>query len=132
MSEFRSELQVRLIRGEYDSGRHLWALLAPFRYSSDLLGREVTVPAGFVTDFESIPLAVLSLSGRACPEAGVVHDWLYQSHECADKDEADHVYQEAMVVAGLDPVRAEQRFASVQSYGGKSWDTGPTRQKILT
>ena len=132
MSEFRSDLLVRLIRGAHEHGRQVWALTASFRYSSDLLGQEVTVPAGFVTDFESIPLPALSFAGPGCPEAGVVHDWLYQSHQCADKSQADQVYREAMLVAGLDPVWADQRFGAVQFYGEKAWDTGPGRLQVLT
>jgi hypothetical protein len=131
MSEFRTDLAVRLIRGAHEHGREVWALLAPLRYYSDLLGREVTVPAGFVTDFESIPLPALSFTGPACAEAGVIHDWLYQSHQCAGRDQADNVYREAMLVAGLDPVWADQRFGAVQFYGPGAWNSGPGRLKIL-
>ena len=88
---FLSALDVRLL-AERESGRATWMLLAPLRYWSAVLQRDVVVPAGFVTDGESIPRHLAGLTGPSCLHAGVVHDWLYQSHE-ATKDQADLVYR---------------------------------------
>lgn len=78
-------------------------LLAPLWYESEMLGgRTVKVPAGFITDRESIPrwlpLAFAIFSGTAS-RAGVIHDFLYQTHKVEDLDVsrrmADAVYYEA-------------------------------------
>lgn len=130
MSHFLDYLDVRVL-DENDGGRLVYALRAPFRYESDALGRTVEVPSGFVTDFESIPRLVAGLTGRQCPRAGVVHDYLYQTHTVT-KAEADALYREALIVAGLDEVRAQQRYAAVDFYGTTPWATGPNRLRILT
>jgi hypothetical protein len=132
MSRFVTDaLDVRL-RKETDGGRLVYTLLAPFDYESDLLARTVTVSRGFVTDFESIPRVIAGLTGPPCPWAGVVHDWLYQTHEQGvTKAQADSVFREALVTWGIDPVYADQRYAAVDFYGRNAWDTGPGRLRIL-
>lgn len=68
-------------------------LVKPFGYESDILGRVITVPAGFVTDFESVPLI------RGCSRrAGVIHDYLCRidSEPVVTKKVAANVYLEAM------------------------------------
>jgi hypothetical protein len=134
MSAFRTLLDVRVL-DERDGGRLVYMLLRPFEYESDLLARVVTVPAGFVTDFESIPRAFAAFSGLQCPRTGVVHDWLYQSHELGDdepaRQQSDAVGREAWTVEGLDDVRADQRLASVDFWGKEPWRTGPARQRVL-
>ncbi len=73
-----------------------WRLLEALVYESDRLGRAITVPGGFCTDFASVPrlpLAYLVAGGRAT-RAAVVHDYLYQTHE-EPRDVADDVFEEA-------------------------------------
>ncbi len=61
-------------------GEDEWRLLEPLLYSSPLLGGTVTIPAGWITDFESVPrwlpLAYSLLYGAAHAPA-VIHDWAY-------------------------------------------------------
>lgn len=127
MSEFLAPLDVRVL-DETDGGRPVYQLLAPLRYQSGLLGSIVTVPAGFVTDFESVPRFAAGLAGPPCPKAGVVHDWLYVSHE-TDKTVADLIYREALLLMGLDPIYADQRYSAVDFYGRRAW-ADPGRERI--
>ena len=73
-------------------------LIAPFRFVSDVLYREglandVTMPAGFVMDFESVPL-IRGTSKRA----GAAHDYLCRSDSVplVSKAVAARVYLEIM------------------------------------
>ncbi len=63
-----------------ETGVDEWRLIEPLVYSSPLLDVTVTIPAGWITDFESvprwIPLAYAVLYGIAHAPA-VIHDWAY-------------------------------------------------------
>ena len=98
MSEFKTELDARL----KDDDR-VWVLDQPLVYQSDLLGA-ITIPAGFETDFASVPrvpIAYMMFGDRAHREA-VIHDFLYRSdsNPCVDKSMADDVFLEAMKCRG--------------------------------
>jgi hypothetical protein len=70
----------------------------------------VVVPAGFVTDFASIPRLFWTLVGHPAgryAQAAVLHDFLYSSR-AVPRGEADRIFREAMQVLG---VPAWQRWA---------------------
>ena len=84
---FLNDLTVKII-----SVNHV-QLVEPFKYESDILGCTITVPVGFVSDFESVPLI------RGCSRrAGVIHDYLCRidSEPVITKSVAADVYLEAM------------------------------------
>lgn len=55
-------------------------VMAPFEYRDPEKDILVRVPAGFVSDGNSVPKAAWSyFAPWECPEAGVVHDWLYDA-----------------------------------------------------
>lgn len=80
-------------------GPRTWRLLAPLRYASVVLGRTVEVPAGFETDFDSIPrwlpITYATLANRVQEEA-TVHDYLYRGGAGVTRKDADAVLYEAM------------------------------------
>jgi hypothetical protein len=97
MAKFLTELDVR---GLSDT---VWVLDAPLVYESDLVGK-VEVPAGFQTDFSSVPrvpIAYMLFGDRAHREA-VIHDFLYRidSLPIVERSVADSVFLEAMTVRG--------------------------------
>lgn len=116
-------------------GQDQFRLLAPLWYESDLLGgRTVKVPAGFVTDRESVPrwlpLAYALFAGTAS-RAGVLHDWLYQVHRVRDLEVprrlADALYYEAN---GLDQAPGWKRsikWLFLRLFGGSAYAGGPAR-----
>ncbi|MEN6622065.1 MAG: DUF1353 domain-containing protein [Smithella sp.] len=100
MSEFLSELEIRLVGGD-----SVWELDFSLKYKSDLLNCEIVVPAGFQTDLASvprwIPIASNALLGRAHREA-VIHDYVYRkdSNPIVSESIANKVFLEAMELRG--------------------------------
>lgn len=113
MSAFLSGLKVELAT---DS---TWRLTEPLIYQSDVLGKTITVPAGFVTDFASVPRLPVAylLAGGEANEAAVIHDYLYHSHDVPRAD-ADAVLEEAMGVTGQPWWRRKLMWAGVRVFGG--------------
>ena len=75
-----------------------WVVVKPFTYRIGNTNHEITVPAGFVTDFASIPLifrSVLSPTGQP-GRAAIVHDFLYWQQWCA-RPQADRILLLAMI-----------------------------------
>lgn len=118
MSRFLSELTATLV----DEQANLWQLAAPLVYASDLLGRTITVPAGMVTDFASVPrvLGLYDLEGGRCNKAAVIHDRLYATQE-VDRATADAVLREAIRASGYGAVTAAIFYAAVRLGGASHW-----------
>jgi len=116
MSYFKSQLKVEWMNQD-DDELPVWKLLEPLVYRSDLLGRDVSVPADFITDFASVPRApvIYFLAGNRGNRAAVVHDYLINSKE-VDRRTADEVFYEALVATNVDTWRARVMFLGVQSY----------------
>lgn len=116
MSSFTADLVVEVEQGER-AGRGLARLVLPFVYEVGALGSgdRIVVPAGFETDFCSIPWFARWLFApldRAA-KAGVLHDWLL---ECKDRPrrEADAIFREALGVLGVKPWRRWIMWAAVR------------------
>ena len=109
-----------------------WRLLAPLRYRSAVLGAQIEVPAGFVTDLASVPRLPLAylLAGDTAHEAAVVHDYLYQVR-ISTRLQADAVLDEAMAVTGEPAWRRWLMWSAVRLAGGWAWYTGPRRYSAL-
>lgn len=118
MSKFLTTLQVE----EVDEFAGTWRLVATLFYKSDLLGRVLTVPAGFVTDFASVPriLGVYDLEGGKCNKAAVVHDWLY-STQGVTREQADQVLREAILASGYSAFTGGVFYAAVSAFGASHW-----------
>lgn len=121
MSGFVTPLRVE----EVDEFGGLWELLQPLAYDSDLLGR-IEVPAGFVTDFASVPrLPVIYLTeGGKGNKAAVVHDYLYTVGSATGKVtrlQADQVLREALLASGYSAATAGVFYAAVRVGGGSHW-----------
>ncbi len=72
-------------------------LVDPLFYEIKRTGKTITVPAGFVTDFASVPWyarSLISVLGRHSIPA-IVHDYLYWEQRCT-RDQADAILREAM------------------------------------
>jgi hypothetical protein len=122
-TQFLSALDVRQIN-EKD-----WELLAPLRYYSELLGREVVVPAGFVTDFASVPRLpfIYWFTGGKAQAPAVLHDWFYRTNtEDITRAGADALLAEAMEARGYWKIRTWAMWAGVRIGGYWSYDTRAT------
>jgi hypothetical protein len=85
--------RLQLFQGD---GRN-FMLVDPLFYEIKRTGKTITVPAGFVTDFASVPWyarSLISVLGRHSIPA-IVHDYLYWEQRCT-RDQADDILREAM------------------------------------
>jgi hypothetical protein len=84
---FRTPLVVQDIDGVYSQ------LKESFEFYSAVLGCDIYIPEGFITDFESVP--VLRTTSK---RAGVIHDYLCRidAYPSVPKQLAARVYHEAM------------------------------------
>lgn len=124
MSAFLSPVRMEILPPSQVKGRQKYRLLEPFVYDSNLLGR-IEIPAGFLTDFASIPRILwryLDPEDSAIQFASLVHDYLYFTQPCS-REVADKVMVEAMEISGA---RWDQRvvaYRAVRLFGGSHWKT---------
>ena len=104
-----------------------WRLTARLVYRDRELG-EIIVPAGFVSDLESVPgwlPVAYVLLREAAPEAGVLHDWLYWTQRTGGREitqaDADRVLYEAALATGTPPWRAWALWLGVRAGGWVVW-----------
>ena len=126
MSSFLSELRLEMVTCnslniplKNREGRQIWMVMAPFTYQSDVLGREITVPDGFLTDLASIPRVPFFYREleQLADLPGVVHDYIY-SCGCASRDQADLLLKEACLLIGLSAWKAWAIYYGVRVGGG--------------
>jgi hypothetical protein len=117
--EYKTELDVRF-HVNTDKGRR-WTLIKPFLFSVN--GTEFEVPAGFWTDFASIPRPLWNLlSPYDIGQGPVPHDYFYFTG-CRDKDFADQTLRACMEHDGIAPWKRTAVYNAVQWFGGSIWDT---------
>jgi Protein of unknown function (DUF1353) len=94
------------------------------------LPRAITVPAGFVSDFASVPSYfwwALPPTGRY-GHAAILHDWLYWEQSCS-RAVADRVFEVAMAELNVDLPLRKGMWAAVRVGGGKLWDDVPAEKR---
>ena len=100
-----------------------WFLVEDLDYEVRDTGKIVTVPAGFVTDFASIPRpfwSILPTWGKYGPPA-VVHDFLYWDQRCT-REQADRIILVAMEESDVGFIRRFFIHRAVAWGGGFAWD----------
>ena len=114
MSKFLSELDTRYI-GDHDEDAFL--LLAPYTYQSEVAGQTFVIPAGFITDFSSVPRIPLAywLTGGKAKKASVVHDYLCET-KIVSREMADAVFLEIMEMTGVPEWRQKLMWVGVRAY----------------
>lgn len=126
VSAFLDKLDVSLVDDTSNDGRGTWRLSCPLRYQSDAADQIITVPAGFKTDFASVPRLplVFWLCGDTSHEAAVVHDYLYR-YKITSRKMADAVLREASAVTGIPAWRRWLMWLGVRIGGQGPWDNEP-------
>ena len=126
--EFLDPLEI-----EYIDGRK-WRVATAFDFlvecGEKCLIRPITVPAGFVTDFASIPRAfwtILPPTGKY-GKAAVIHDYLYVMGgdlppDKFTKADADRIFYEAMGVLGVGSVTRYVMWKAVSAFGRGAFKT---------
>lgn len=129
MSSFTTPLRVEIL-DDFRGNRILALLLQSFSYDvgEEGSGETICVPAGFITDFASIPRLFWRLEpplGRA-GKAAVVHDYLYKTKGLDGKytrARCDAIFREAMGVSGIPWLKRQAMWAAVRAGGGGGWGT---------
>jgi hypothetical protein len=105
-------------------------LVNPMFYEIKRTGQMITVPAGFVTDFASVPWYArwrISVLGKHSI-AAIVHDYLYWEQRCT-REEADAILREAMDEYGSSSADQTIVYYAVK-YGAQSaWDENAADRK---
>lgn len=100
-----------------------WQLTEPFQASID--GKLLTVPAGFKTDFASVPRigVIYAALGNKAHRAAVLHDWLYTvGGTDSDRAYADNVLRAGCIADGMNQVEAWDMWAAVRACGASHWN----------
>jgi len=119
MSSFTSPLVVEVS----DTGKD--RLVEPFDFwlgDGEGKGMKITVPAGFETDYASVPRvfrSLLSCKKRAAKPA-VVHDYLYKTGIVSRKT-ADRVFLQAMEVNKVNFFKRHLYYQAVNWFGWFAW-----------
>lgn len=109
-----------LDRQSEKEGRTTAIVTYGFAYAHPASGARMEVPAGYITDFASIPAPVRGVFppfGRHA-KAAVLHDWLYLIGEPGQKPFADRVFLDAMEELGVSWARRNAMYKAVQIGGG--------------
>lgn len=119
MSSFTNVLIVSPI-----VGGKLWINRSKFTYDVGYKGSgdTITVPAGFITDFASVPRVFWSVFPRwgKYGNASVVHDYLYFTKDRSRK-EADYIFYEGMIVSNTNKIVAKIMYYAVRFFGQKAY-----------
>lgn len=123
MPEFLTKLNAVKI-GTYQ-GRGLWQLFTPLVYSSALLGRTISVPKDFITDYASVPRipGIWWIAGGIADRAATVHDWLYH-RKIGTRKQADRIFLEAMKATKVPAWRRYAMYAAVRALGWRTYGKG--------
>jgi len=132
VSKFLTSLRVEELDDSSNDGRGTWRVLSMLAYKSDVAGTVFIVPAGFITDFASVPRIPIAflLTADTAHQAAVVHDWLYTTHEVA-RDVADAVLREASIASGVPAWRAWLMWAGVRVGGASHFVAPATPQPAI-
>jgi hypothetical protein len=107
----------KLIVEKLDDGKN-WRVVRQFIYTTKA-GRHITVPAGFVTDFASIPRGLWNIfppTGKY-GHAAVVHDYLYRQTTLS-RNECDKIFLEAMEDLQVGWFTRRLIYRAVRLFGG--------------
>lgn len=127
MSSFTAPLDVQILDKERE-GRVTARLLTGFSYEVGVegSGETIDVPAGFVTDFASVPWGFWNLEpplGDA-GKAAVIHDYLYASKGLGGRytrAQADGIFRQALAVLGVPLWKRSLLWAAVRLGGSGGW-----------
>ena len=120
MSLVYTALDLRYIDGD------TWQLLSPFKAYSTVAHAHINVPAGFVTDFNSIPRLLTNILPREeYGEAAVLHDKLYREGKLngvvIDRELADRIHREFVQWKGAPAWKVAAMFRGLRLGGWVAW-----------
>lgn len=116
-----------------------WILLSPLVWHPlDTVGRQpvdsrrdsIVVPAGFVTDFASIPFRFRGAIERDSESKfpAVVHDYLYWEQSCT-RDQADRLFRAALIEHGVGDPALTTYYQAVHRGGNGAWEANAQERR---
>ncbi|MHC4498620.1 MAG: DUF1353 domain-containing protein [Planctomycetota bacterium] len=93
-------------------------------------GETIKVPAGFITDFASVPRlfwAFFPTWGKY-GNAAVIHDYLYWE-QSYPRERADGIFLEGMLVLGVEKGKAKLLYNAVKHFGKRAWGRNKKAKK---
>lgn len=109
---------------------NVFVLTGTLVYRIEKTGELITVPAGFVTDFASVPWyaqSVISVLGKHSVPA-VVHDFLYWEQACT-REQSDNILAEAMKEYDSPWYQISTVYWSVRAGAGSAWNESAEDRK---
>lgn len=97
-------------------------LLRPLVVKVD--GQTITVPAGFITDYSSVPWVARSfVHWSKIDVAGVVHDWLYVNGSMT-RPAADKIWKKIALCGdhSVNGLQAWGGYRAIRAFGSRPWD----------
>jgi len=100
-----------------------WQLLEDLVFVVGSSGDRMIVPAGFVTDFASVPAWLQGFISPLGPNLlpAVVHDYLYWNQSCT-RAEADSIFLLAMEEMGVSDAARLAMYLGARHFGQQAWD----------
>ena len=119
---------VTTLRAEHLIGKW-WRLTSDLVYQSPLINAVITVPAGFVTDFASVPRLPVAywFFGNRANAPAALHDRNYRFGDVS-RLTADKIFNEAMAATGYWRITRWPMTAAVMGFG---WITHNPRPGCL-
>lgn len=112
-------LPVRVLVGQDRGGRTLCVTAEPVHFLAPGHPIPITVPAGYLTDWASIPRWVqwrIQPFGRHAA-AALLHDWLYAVGEPGRREEADALFVARLAADGVNALRRSVMHRAVRLAG---------------
>ncbi len=108
------------LQGEFlDNGRS-FLLTEDFIFEGE--AQRIVVPAGFVTDFNSVPRGLWNFFPPwEYPEAGVVHDYLYRYNGISRAD-ADAIHRRILELKGCPWFKRQAAYYALRIGGSVPWN----------
>lgn len=106
-----------------------FALTEPMTFVIGSSGKSVTVPAGFVTDYASVPRSLQWMIGKQgrYSRATVLHDFLYWTQICSRK-QSDNLLWIMMAQSGVPGTQRSTITDGVELGGGPAWKRNERRR----
>lgn len=100
---------------------HRWLLVEPFDYKDGV--EFVHVPAGFVTDLNSVPRAVWWWFPKTeSPAAGLVHDFLYRYPDKRTREQVDRIHLRILELCGVRKSKRLAAYYGIRIGSGGTWN----------
>lgn len=108
------------------SGKYVTTRRHTYRAAETKL--EISVPAGFRTDFASLPRLLWSVLEREGPwaRAALFHDWMYRT-QTVSRSDADAIFSIILAADGVSAVFRAAFFVALRLFGRRAWDANARR-----